>query len=198
MQSFAVLRHLPVHRELQSSSWYEASVKALSSLVGVLSSLEAVIGADLLCDCHAWTNASRVTLDSAFFSSVNLTLTLRMADAIGGPDEAAKLWRVNRTIHELVRDRVCLADFIQVLKLTTKFTRDSKFLTKKLKWTLHRSSKPTQAVVDPWSKYPPDLRRPRTLIDGSPAETCSTSSQTTVETFKNTFSCFSLKKRALV
>ncbi|KAL5526673.1 RPB5 [Sanghuangporus sanghuang] len=28
-----------------------------------------------------------------------------MADAIGGPDEAAKLWRVNRTIHELVRDR---------------------------------------------------------------------------------------------
>ena len=76
--------------------------------------------------------------------------------------------------------------------------RDSKFLTKKLKWTLHRSSKPTQAVVDPWSKYPPDLRRPRTLIDGSPAETCSTSSQTTVETFKNTFSCFSLKKRALV
>ncbi|KAL5525881.1 hypothetical protein ACEPAG_7219 [Sanghuangporus baumii] len=28
-----------------------------------------------------------------------------MADAVGGPDEAARLWRVNRTIHELVRDR---------------------------------------------------------------------------------------------
>ena len=25
---------------------------------------------------------------------------------IGGPDEAARLWRVNRTIHELVKDRV--------------------------------------------------------------------------------------------
>ncbi|KAL5504033.1 RPB5 [Sanghuangporus vaninii] len=28
-----------------------------------------------------------------------------MADAVGGPDEATRLWRVNRTIHELVRDR---------------------------------------------------------------------------------------------
>lgn len=31
-----------------------------------------------------------------------------MADSVGGPDEAARLWRVNRTIHELVKDRVCL------------------------------------------------------------------------------------------
>ena len=29
-----------------------------------------------------------------------------MTDVIGGPDEAARLWRVNRTIHELVKDRV--------------------------------------------------------------------------------------------
>lgn len=29
-----------------------------------------------------------------------------MADVIGGPDESARLWRVNRTIHELVKDRV--------------------------------------------------------------------------------------------
>ena len=29
-----------------------------------------------------------------------------MADAIGGPDEAARLWRVNRTVHEMVKDRV--------------------------------------------------------------------------------------------
>ncbi|KAH8118128.1 RPB5 subunit of DNA-directed RNA polymerase [Phellopilus nigrolimitatus] len=28
-----------------------------------------------------------------------------MADTIGGPDEAARLWRVNRTVHELVKDR---------------------------------------------------------------------------------------------
>ena len=27
-------------------------------------------------------------------------------DIIGGADEAARLWRVNRTIHELVKDRV--------------------------------------------------------------------------------------------
>lgn len=30
-----------------------------------------------------------------------------MADNVGGPDEAARLWRVNRTVHELVKDRVC-------------------------------------------------------------------------------------------
>ncbi|KAI5122538.1 hypothetical protein M0805_005265 [Coniferiporia weirii] len=28
-----------------------------------------------------------------------------MADTIGGPDEAARLWHVNRTVHELVKDR---------------------------------------------------------------------------------------------
>ncbi|EJD06769.1 RPB5 subunit of DNA-directed RNA polymerase [Fomitiporia mediterranea MF3/22] len=28
-----------------------------------------------------------------------------MTDAVGGPDEAARLWRVNRTIHELIKDR---------------------------------------------------------------------------------------------
>ncbi|THH10873.1 hypothetical protein EW145_g1016 [Phellinidium pouzarii] len=28
-----------------------------------------------------------------------------MTDIIGGPDEAARLWRVNRTVHELVKDR---------------------------------------------------------------------------------------------
>jgi len=28
-----------------------------------------------------------------------------MADTIGGPDEAARLWRINKTIHELVKDR---------------------------------------------------------------------------------------------
>lgn len=26
---------------------------------------------------------------------------------IGGPEEAPRLWRVNRTVHELVKDRVC-------------------------------------------------------------------------------------------
>lgn len=39
--------------------------------------------------------------------SNSFALTTTMADNVGGPDEAARLWRVNRTVHELVKDRVC-------------------------------------------------------------------------------------------
>lgn len=46
---------------------------------------------------------------TTFATSTSLSVYLtsvKMGDAIGGPDESARLWRVNRTIHELVRDRV--------------------------------------------------------------------------------------------
>ena len=39
-------------------------------------------------------------------------LRTTMADTIGGPEEAPRLWRVNRTIHELVKDRVSIFNYV--------------------------------------------------------------------------------------
>lgn len=38
---------------------------------------------------------------------------------MGDVDETAKLWKVNRTIHELVKDRVSIADSPTLLNLIT-------------------------------------------------------------------------------
>lgn len=41
-----------------------------------------------------------------------------MSDPIGGGEEVARLWKVNRTIHELVKDRVCRYSMLYILLLT--------------------------------------------------------------------------------
>ncbi len=55
---------------------------------------------------------------------------------MGDVDETAKLWKVNRTVHELVKDRVS-SDFGQsdIHNLITCYPRVSKYQMKKSIWT---------------------------------------------------------------
>jgi len=57
----------------------------------------------------------------------------QVATTMGDVDETAKLWKVNRTIHELVRDRVCLfLSLISTLNLLS--SRASQSQTRKFIW----------------------------------------------------------------
>lgn len=84
---------------------------------------------------------------SAFFKVHSLVSTTTMADSVGGPDEAARLWRVNRTVHELVKDRVSLCFNRYLFVVTEGISRDSKFLTMKSTWILQHSNNSTRTAV---------------------------------------------------
>lgn len=65
-------------------------------------------------------------------------------------DETAKLWKVNRTIHELVKDRVSSLEKLRI-HLGSRLPsggRDSKYLTRKLTWISIPSDHITGGIVD--------------------------------------------------
>jgi len=62
-----------------------------------------------------------------------ITNKRKVATTMGDVDETAKLWKVNRTIHELVRDRVCL--FLSLIStLNPLSSRASQSQTRKFIW----------------------------------------------------------------
>lgn len=67
-------------------------------------------------------------------------------------DETAKLWKVNRTIHELVKDRVGLLFFFNPISLST-LHRALPSQTMRFKWTSRLSDNITPTTLVVLSKF---------------------------------------------
>lgn len=71
----------------------------------------------------------------------------------GEQEEVARLWKVNRTIHELVKDRVSLTPPDVELVERKRSCRGLQSPTTRFTWTSIRSGLITQVRVGMWSEH---------------------------------------------
>ena len=90
--------------------------------------------------------ALALLLTRTFITSVSLT---RVPQKMAEQDEIAKLWKVSRTIHELVRDRVSQVPRISRVCVQIFGNRAFKYLRMKFIWISPHSGRIMRAAQGP-------------------------------------------------